>query len=58
MKGSINHRLAVLEANSGSPVLKTLADFVVWHARGCPRPVEIEPRLLAVLSNSLTKKQK
>lgn len=46
---TLKKRAEALEGTSKPRTLSTLADFVLWVAHGCLRPVEWDPRLRSVM---------
>jgi hypothetical protein len=42
---SFNKRLAVLEEIAKPLLIATLADFVLWRAKGCTEEVEFTPAM-------------
>jgi hypothetical protein len=55
MKRDFEKRLGALETVAGNKI-ETLADFVLWHAKGRKDRTELSPKLENVLSEFLSKK--
>jgi hypothetical protein len=45
---ALNHRIGKLEYRN-TRYIRTLADYVIWNAQGCPKPVEFDPKLAKIL---------
>jgi hypothetical protein len=43
--GGIDRRLAALEERAKPRMIATLADFVIWRAKGCREEVEFTPAM-------------
>jgi len=52
--GALDRRLKALEA-SGTHHISTLADYVLWQARGRPEPVAWDPGFEKQLKEALDK---
>jgi hypothetical protein len=48
---TLDRRLRELEAN-GTHRIASLADFALWHAHGCPEPVEWDPKFAELFSKA------